>query len=140
MKQSASYTENRVYFHSRQEALNYGYNFCLYCSPLMKCYRKERRALDEFCDKHDMEMKVNYNNETLDVICPESKWKIMYSSELKTLVLYHKNTVQSAEQGYPFTGYHDQKVRKESIMPILKYIFRHDQYIEQNNTVTAKKT
>lgn len=119
---------NKIYFHTRQEALNYGYNFCLYCSPLMKCYRKEKRELEEYCEQHDIELKVNYNNETLDIILPKSKWKVLYNVDDRNLVLYHKNEVLGYDPSSPFTGYHDQHIQKAKIISILKYAVKHDEY------------
>lgn len=128
--------KNKVYFHTRQEALNYGYNFCLCCSPLMKQFRKEERTLGHVCDENDLEMKVNYNNETLDVTSKISKWKITYDEAQSELVLYHKNTYQGRVKPCPFTGYHPQHVRRKDFYSIFQYIIQHDAFRKKHPVQT----
>lgn len=128
--------KNKVYFRTRQEALDNGYNFCFCCSPLMKQFRKEERTLGHVCDENDLEMKVNYNNETLDVTSKVSKWKITYDEAQSELVLYHKNCYQG-NVPCQFTGYHPQHVRRKDFYSMFSYIVKHDAF-RKKHPVKAK--
>lgn len=55
---------NKVYFHTRQEALNYGYNFCLYCSPFTGYHDQHIQkakiiAILKYAVKHDEYRKTH---------------------------------------------------------------------------------
>lgn len=118
---------NELHFRSIDQAELCGYCYCLYCAPIMKYYRRERKESDSLCRENGVLVQLN-DDGTMEVKSKRDQWKIDLDEKNALLVLYHKNTVDTTELSAVFQGYHNQDVRKKSMKQIVKYIIKHDKY------------
>lgn len=113
-------------FQTLQDAQAAGYRLCRCCAPTGKCYRRESRAINAFCA--DYGVACRYYGDMLQIVTPYSKWRIQNNNRVDGLSFYHRNTENRPDSISPIPGYHDQRVRKDTILEYLQYIVDHDAY------------
>lgn len=119
----------REQFDTQEEARLAGYRMCNCCSPIGGRLRKERQAINHFCQKSGASCRLEDNQ--LHIVTLRSEWKVVIG-HAKKLLLYHKNTHENAEKTPSIiSGYHLQAVRRQTISGYLDYIVQHDTFWEQ---------
>lgn len=115
------------WFETLSEAYAQGYRLCKHCSPIAGQFRKESKAIYDYC--RDNGLAVRLDCRSISVASPSSKWKITLGSGGR-LVLYHHNTHQTAQDGFSeIRGYHLQgDVSRDSVVDYLEYIVEHDYF------------
>lgn len=130
--------ENKRQFSTPEEGRNAGYRMCNCCSVIGVKFRKEQKAVDEFCRKHDISCRLE--DDQLHVRTPESRWRIIVSGKAKKIFLYHKNTYEKKEKiPSVVPGYHSQAIRCTTIVGYLEYIIDHDVYRRQQKKKARQK-
>ncbi len=119
---------NKQYFYTTEAAFKAGKTACIHCSSVMSQVPGEIKDLQNICDANDMGIMFDHSDGTLDVIAPQSEWKIADEGGKRFLRLYHRNTVDFDDGTSPYEGYHYQRVTGRSITEILQYIIVHDWY------------
>lgn len=128
--------ENTGYFYSLKEAFDAGYHLCKACSPLGKCYRKEQKAINDFCKK--AKFICRWENGHIYIETSIESWLIVYSPRMKGNAIYHKNVAgvntQPPSTYESIPGYHRQKWNFRSILDTLESIYDHQWiYLEKSN-------
>ena len=119
---------NRVFFHTAEAAYAKGQIAGRYCAAAMKALRIELGELQDFCEANGISIYFEHSYGTLQIIAPESEWKIAVVGVHQLLRLYHKNTADFDNGSSPYVGFHFQNVRRATILGYLKYIVEHDRY------------
>jgi len=70
----------------------------------------------------------------MDILTPRSAWKILAAGKSHALILFHENIWKSTEDNVQFPGYHQQHVRRSSLIEYFEYIMKHDAYRRINPT------
>ncbi len=126
-----SYIDNIGCFDSLGQAYENGYRLCKHCNPLASRYRKELKSILAYSQEKGI--AVEGRNRFIGITSISSKWKIILSVDQQQIRLYHKNAFETDNDALsPVSGYHLQRVYKNSIMGYLEYIVQHDQYRREN--------
>ena len=119
--------EYKVKLDSPAEARALGYRLCNCCSLVGMRYRKERKAIDRFCDANKLACWLD--DGILYVRTNNGQWCIIVNGKANKLFLYHKNTYYKQETIPSIVpGYHSQAIRCKSIVGYLDYIVQHDAF------------
>ncbi len=119
---------NKVYYDSAETAYTKGKCACRYCAAVMQYVYEEMDSLKEICAANGYDIMFDAVTGTLDVIAPDSEWKIAVVGTSCHLVLFHKNTVNYDDGSSPFVGYHFQNAQCNTVSAYLNMIREHDQY------------
>lgn len=112
--------------------------FCQYCSPVSAAYRKERKTVTKFAEKHHQKLTIEHG--MLHLTNGYSAWLLVPSDHRGRICLYHKNTQKRPGEESPIEGYHFQRDSWKSIQAIQRYIESHDQYRKaENKKLQAEK-
>ena len=68
--------KNRKYFDYRRSANEAGFGYCKYCSYVMRYVRKEKKALDDYCQATGLTYSFNRQVGSLDIKSRSDEWKI----------------------------------------------------------------
>ena len=81
------------------------------------------KELKSFCTENDIRCYPEKGH--LLIFTPESEWKVCVGIG-QALKLFHKNTVGDRN------GYHEQALKTNDLMTVIRYIADHDQYRASN--------
>ena len=134
--------ENTRQFESPEEARAHGYRICNCCCRVGTQVRKERGAIQRFCQ--EKEVSCCLEDGQIHVRTPYSEWCIVDGNKSRKLILYHRNCFEKLdEEPSAIPGYHVQIVRKDtdrsSIMAHLQYIVEHDVFSIHREEARQKK-
>lgn len=71
------------------------------------------------------------------IMTPHGSWKILAAEKEHALILFHENVRPSNWKKDQYPGYHQQHVRKASLLEYFEYIVDHDAY-RRNHPVYQK--
>lgn len=101
-------------------------NLCRCCNPIRKAFKDENCAIADFCSKNMM--IFSNESETISFKTSNSQWRVIPSDD-GGLALYHRNKKKTRKNSKsPLWGYHLQKFKSETIVPVCKYIAEHEEY------------
>ena len=123
--------KNRKYFDYRRSANEAGFGYCKYCSYVMRYVRKEKKALDDYCQATGLTYSFNRQDGSLDIKSRSDEWKIVERGRDHSLRLFHKNQLDLGEESI-IPGYHNQKITRGTVLGYLDYIVKHDIFRERN--------
>ena len=123
--------KNRTYYGNRRSAREAGFGYCKYCSRIMQYVRKEKTALDDYCQATGLTYSFNRLDGSLDIKSRSDEWKIVVRHKDDTIRLYHKNQLDLGEESV-IPGYHSQRIRRGTVLGYLDYIVKHDIFRERN--------
>ncbi len=119
---------NKVYYDSAETAYTKGKCACRYCAAVMQYVYREMDSLTEICAANGYDIIFDAATGTLDVVTPDSGWKIAVVGTSRRLVLFHKSTADYDDGSSPFVGYHFQNAQCSSVSAYLDMIREHDLY------------
>ena len=119
---------NKVYYDTAETAYTKGKCACRYCAAVMQYVYEEMDQIKEICEANAYNILLDATTGTLDVIAPDSEWKIAVTGTSRKLVLFHKSTAKYDDGSSPFVGYHFQNAQCSTISGYLKMIREHDHY------------
>lgn len=130
--------EYKMKFDSEQEARAAGFRMCKCCSVVGMRLRREQVAVNEFCQKHCIELSLK--DGYIQVSNGLGNWRIIVRGKRNQLFLYHKNTYEKHED-IPsiIPGYHSQAIRSKTIIGYLDYIVQHDKFREREKEKKEKE-
>ena len=122
--------KNQLVFHSVEDAKSKGYSQCPCCNRIPVEYKKNLKAVTDYCNKHDM-LPILINDELLIISRDDTSWRIRMKgdgSKEKELLHESKRNVKYDRRAtaYEDRQYHIQDVPNTSITGYLSYIYRHD--------------
>ena len=94
----------------------------------MQYVYEEMDRLRELCAANCYSIIFDAATGTLDVIAPNSEWKIAVAGASRNLVLFHKNTANYDDGSSPYVGYHFQNAQCSTVSGYLNMIKEHDLY------------
>ena len=122
---------NKVYYDTAETAYTKGKCACRYCAAVMQYVNKEMDLLKEMCGDYGYELLFDAATGTIDVVTPDSEWKIAVAGASRKLVLFHKNTANYDDGSSPYVGYHFQNAQCSSVSGYLEMIREHDKYKQE---------
>ena len=134
---------NKIYFDSPEAARAAGYTECSCCSRMGRHYRKEKRVVDQYCEKHSIQHF--YRDNVLYFISNEdTAWKIVQGGKSPTAFFLYHESIKGHKYirrntPYIYRNYHSQKVRRDTILGYLEYIVDHDAYIGSKDRAEIKR-
>lgn len=132
--------KNAVRLRTSGEARDQGYQYCKYCSSLMKMIQKEAAEINAFEKTHGIYLSFDRTDGTVDVISSVGRWKLVYNHKHGKAFLYHRNTSgASRAENEVIKGYHYQSAYSETILGYLKYIDEHDSFRSEHPLYSNKK-
>ena len=94
--------------------------------PSSVSIEKEQMAILNYCRENGMSFHLN--DLYLSIISPISQWRVTVSPS-GTTMLYHKNTeFRASDAASAIRGYHNQRIRFQSLLQHFTYITSHDAY------------
>lgn len=128
----------RITFDTPDKARAEGYRMCNCCSVIGMRLRKERAAVEEFCERNKLTYLL-WDGEML-IKTPNSDWKIIINGRNKKMFLYHKNKFRSpSDDESMIPGYHSQAIREKTILGYLQYIVSHDDFRQKEAQARERK-
>ena len=116
--------ENRMYFYTLEQAIKHNVSFCLHCYPLIKMVKREKNALDKFCNKFNIEYYLSGGRIIANTCTDE--WQILYLSKKMPIAVFHKNHITNGKLDESLvSGYHKQKMNCSSILSVMEAIYDH---------------
>ena len=127
--------ENRIFFIYEQEAVDLGWDFCPYCSPIMNRLKKEEKALT-FASEHSLQLSFCKEDGALRIASPSEEWKLFLDGNQR-FHLYHKSEALH-DTFLDVPGFHDQRVNYPAILLYLEYIVGHYEYRQRKPFVDVE--
>ena len=103
-------------FQTIEYAQYLGYCMCKCCAPIIGYLKKEEEEMQQYCLKNGLAYFLS--DGCIEVITPESKWKIITNGTKNRMFLYHGNTFEKDTKSMVH-GYHSQAVRRDTILQYL---------------------
>lgn len=121
--------QNRIFYHTKAEAIAKGYRACNCCAPVARKFRAEKRALIEYAKVNHINMWLEDNAVYMET--GNGAWKIIKTEKSRRLILFHANRENykwcQKKNGKIIHHYHIQKdINSQSILKYMKYIYKHD--------------
>ena len=121
--------EERIRFHSFQEAQLSGREFCKCCSKMYRAMITEKGWLDAFCSENRLRYSYNCSDNSLEIKSRFDQWKLIVKGHSGTVYLYHRSIFGfRKDRKNLIPGYHEQKVWGRSVQKCVEYIAGHDNY------------
>lgn len=113
-----------------------GYGYCKDCSRIGRMLKKEKKMINPYCEKHNIQYQFDRTDDSLVMISRSGTWKVLFFGNHHVSFLYHKNTKYREVGLVP--GYHSQQVHCSTLFEYFEYVAKHDRY-RAKNPVTNKK-
>lgn len=95
-------------------------------TPSSVSIEKSRWLSSSYCRENGLSFHLN--DRYLSIISPISQWRVTVSPS-GTTMLYHKNTeFRASDAASAIRGYHNQRIRFQSLLQHFTYITSHDAY------------
>lgn len=118
-------------FSTLQEAKNAGYRLCSVCTPVRKELQENKDTIEAFCQKNGISLRIKDGN--LHITTSREKW-LAVPAPKHHYTLWHKNTYRDRNK------YHVQKTNPGSVIQILHYVTKHEDYRYRNPLPKEKET
>jgi len=135
--------QNLLELGSIEEAMVRGFKICPHCSVIARLYSKNRKQIDQFCEKHGF---VHYicEGEMFVISDQDTAWRICCDEDSENeLYLMHESKMMTRKSEefvpYQFREYHRQHMGPRTILGYLYCIHDHDLYMQNEGEIREKE-
>lgn len=120
---------NRIFYHTKTEAMAQGYRACNCCAPVARKFRAEKKALMTYAKENSINIWLEDN--AIYIETGIGAWKIIETEKSRRLILFHANRENykwcQKKNGKIIHHYHIQKdISSQTILRYMEYIYSHD--------------
>ena len=120
--------QNRQTTGVANPASELGLMHCKCCAPIVRQMIKEKDVLVPYAAKNGLSYFYQRGDNTMVIMTPHGSWKIIAAGKAHALILFHENVRPGDWKNDQFPGYHQQHVRKASLLEYFEYVVDHDAY------------
>ena len=129
--------QNRRFTGAANPASELGLMHCKFCAPIVRQMKKEKEELLPYAAQNGLAYFYQRGDNTMVIMTPHGSWKIIAGGKEHALILFHESVRPSNWEKDQYPGYHQQHVRRASLLEYFEYIVDHDAY-RRNHPVYQK--